>query len=1429
MLSTEIQIYLGVLPALILTFFLCLLRRKEKMPLPHFLLMVALLGVGGHFLWQELRPQQEIVVTELKKEEILALGQALVLEQAYTQAETVLEDYASLFGYDEDCRLLGAQIEALSGNYSGAYQIFYSLDPNGAETKVLATQEESKLKQLSSQEENTSGLLLTQEEITKVIVSGMEPPSEEAKNLASFVVGDLQNPPNPDSLLYQISCLSEAKLIYDMSKHDFKTLAGDLSEESSFEEILVVTELLLNGLVEESDFPEEYRSIDPEQADLLKEKINLIVSREKEGLSSLEQGKLEATESYIKESLEDPLLTFLKTQLERATLGGEGKTERSKIFLEMAKIAYYQRNQEKMDKYLNEAIQSGQDSTDPVYSEAIEKLLSILYGKDEKALEHMKNTNLYVEILLDHGFLSSLKDSLNTALGKGESDSEFPPEPTPAPQPTPEPETKEESDGFFGSLFPLRPEEEEESLLPQSPEEESFSSPPEEQEPFEEPPLPEIFLSPEKEEETVPQWEDNPNSGTSDSSGNSGNTSTGDSTSNEDSTTVPPLMEDFTSSVVDYVNRSISAVTIGQIDTSAFDKLSVQLQIAVDEAMTMEELLDRVQIYDCGIEITEYTLEKVNYSQFNILLCCDVSGSMEDAIGDLRQAVSTFVAQQGQQENIGIITFSSGVQDHLPLGASQSDLFSMASSMKANGGTEIYKTTLYALEQFPQSNQEFNVLLVMTDGQDGSNASSTEMETVLTSLVEAYGVTIYTLGLGHDVNTSYLNQIALYGNGTYVHVAQPEDLEGIYEMLHGLFAQQYRLEYTARDTLTVKHRLLEVVIPEEGVGDRKTYSLEESLEENLEENSGESLKILQNLAVYGLDSPFVHAGSGAVTLRLAGSGFEREYVASMVLEGLQNYYVDLTFESEQFYRLVLPEDLPKGTYDLNITIDGRNTTLFEGLTIGESGNYTSRYGDYFFVSGEKQELGDNSYLLRGNVTMNDWLVFKGDVMVTGTEEGNVSVSTESGAYVQFDGDSATGLANLFARKGVTVSLPSFGDFTLYTENLLGEGRQLDNIFIDQLFLLNVFTFHGPVISLEPFQMSLKLSAGTSMFPMQDVFLSFCNESTEDFFGMESGLEYTGIMGRSVIGIQKELSYEDKRAEIYQQISLFNNPADLNMNQFDISIDTLAHEYKLDVVIDTKFLEPKVGLGLTWANDCVDSVRLYYDKEFKGQIGSVPVTYGAFFMEANNISAMIESKKLSSIELVGGLTIATGKISAYYPKLTPLVGDVSILEMPDTKFTFCLSPFHLGAEAELKFLKTVTLAEAQVEVGNFDYQVSLPGYNNLQIDEKVQGVEATLGAGFQWTYEDFCDVKFWGSGTASLHNRFIGATMTGEAKFVVGWWLLNYAIDIEGLTMFGFFFPPEEEGILILKAEYRSPSGVRDGIFYYIDQNGNTHLESGDLY
>lgn len=382
---------------------------------------------------------------------------------------------------------------------------------------------------------------------------------------------------------------------------------------------------------------------------------------------------------------------------------------------------------------------------------------------------------------------------------------------------------------------------------------------------------------------------------------------------------------DFSHSAVDFVSRIKSALTIGYIDTADFDKISAKIQINNDYFSSVDELKSLIKLYDCGTEIRQFDISKVSYAKSNIILLCDVSGSMYGSIVNLREAVKTFVEDCGANEDISIVTFTEYITNSIPFGSSKEDLLAFADNMWADGGTNMFDAAVECFPSFPKGNDENNILILMTDGQDNYYHSSEEIYEKIGGGALEYGVTVYTMGLGDDVDTVYLSTIADSGNGEFIYVSDSASLTSFYEMLHLQVDSQYEITFNARNKSIADGRSLEILLPTENLRDVKYYSLFDDSE--ISNDRGSAYK------VSSASPKSIYKGKQDINVTVTGAGFTPDSEITAKLNGKLDYLLSAAYVDANSISVVVPSDVAVGTYDLEITIDGHLCILKNGLSV----------------------------------------------------------------------------------------------------------------------------------------------------------------------------------------------------------------------------------------------------------------------------------------------------------------------------------------------------------------------------------------------------------------------------------------------------------------------------------------------------------------
>ncbi|MBQ3905844.1 MAG: VWA domain-containing protein [Lachnospiraceae bacterium] len=881
---------------------------------------------------------------------------------------------------------------------------------------------------------------------------------------------------------------------------------------------------------------------------------------------------------------------------------------------------------------------------------------------------------------------------------------------------------------------------------------------------------------------------------------------------------------DFTQTAVDFVSRTKSAVTIGRIDASQFEEITARVQIDSKFGATAEELKPLLEIYDCGAQITDFTIEKVEYTQSKILLLCDVSGSMSSAMGDLRNAVITFAQDKDEKEDISVVTFSSGIGSSAPFGTSKEDLITFAEGMRSNGGTEMFNSAVICLDQFSATPGVNNVLIVMTDGQDNSRQSYDNIKTKLGIPAQDRNLLIYTMGLGGNVDTGYLTSIAEIGNGSFIYVSDSTSLTGFYDMLHSQLSSQYEIKYRAKDTMTAKGRTLEVMLPDENVRDMKTYSLPGTEESGSEEN----LKIEQELRIAGLAPRRIYKGLKDVTVKLRGSGFDPDKQITVTLNGVIDYKLEAKYVDDTTYELTVPYSVAVGTYNVEISLDGKKTVLTNGFTVVEQGDMKKTiFGPYVFTSTEKIEVSNNKLCLRGDVTLNGWLHFKQDVILYGDLENSsaIKVTDNGGSYVEYYKGTAEGIGKFLADKGIAMDVPKLNTFSIYNDIATSndyENYQVDDIVTAPLAVYQVLRLDAPTLQLRPNSIGIYYKTGTTLLPFQDTIMDAPGVDANLFkFNFDGSARLTS----KNVGIVFETEFGTPKSS-EKNICFFKLPVQLD-GGLKAKVDTLKNEYTLGLNIGFDFVggdEAGFEAEANWKGSLIpDSGKIVI--KIPGGVKlptAVPIVLNDFGFEVSDINTAIADHDWTKLTFGGSMELSCLDLGSYAPALVDYIGDISLLKMPDTKASIRINPFRIEAEAQLKFLEEITLAKAKAQLGCFEYTNDLLGLDGVD----VKGLNSELTIGIMWEGMDKrMTLDFSGTGKVAAHSRFIGLGFNGVAAYDFKWWIFHTDDRRQGDYAFGFY--TRHDGQKEIVFVYNNNGGGRnDRGFYFIDANGNLGSEHG---
>jgi Ca-activated chloride channel family protein len=207
--------------------------------------------------------------------------------------------------------------------------------------------------------------------------------------------------------------------------------------------------------------------------------------------------------------------------------------------------------------------------------------------------------------------------------------------------------------------------------------------------------------------------------------------------------------------------------------------------------------------------------ERVTDLPIHAAVAVDISASMEPNLAKAQQAALSFLQGTIQpKDRAAVVVFN----DHPNLTVKfTNDVKSLAgglAGLKAERGTALYDTIVFSLYYFNGIKGQ-RALLLLSDGKDEGSRFSYEDAL---EYARRAGVTIYTIGLGKEVEKKKMEKFAEETGGRSFFVQNAAELEGIYATIEHDLRSQYLIAYQSGNTSgSTEFRTVELKVAQPGL------------------------------------------------------------------------------------------------------------------------------------------------------------------------------------------------------------------------------------------------------------------------------------------------------------------------------------------------------------------------------------------------------------------------------------------------------------------------------------------------------------------------------------------------------------------------------------------------------------------------------------
>ncbi|OPX23939.1 MAG: hypothetical protein B1H03_00065 [Planctomycetales bacterium 4484_113] len=185
-----------------------------------------------------------------------------------------------------------------------------------------------------------------------------------------------------------------------------------------------------------------------------------------------------------------------------------------------------------------------------------------------------------------------------------------------------------------------------------------------------------------------------------------------------------------------------------------------------------------------------------------ILFIIDVSGSMEGAIEDEKEAVRAFVRQLQPEDKVALIKFSDAVMVMQDFTNEHEVMLDALDHLYAMGQTRLYDAILQGVNLMLEERKFRKAIIVLSDGLDNKSSETPQ------SLVSMYhndvlaknqSFSVFTLGLGDQVDVPGLTAIADATGGKFFLAPDAGELAEIYQTILNQILNEYVIEYDSAE------------------------------------------------------------------------------------------------------------------------------------------------------------------------------------------------------------------------------------------------------------------------------------------------------------------------------------------------------------------------------------------------------------------------------------------------------------------------------------------------------------------------------------------------------------------------------------------------------------------------------------------------------
>jgi VWFA-related protein len=284
-------------------------------------------------------------------------------------------------------------------------------------------------------------------------------------------------------------------------------------------------------------------------------------------------------------------------------------------------------------------------------------------------------------------------------------------------------------------------------------------------------------------------------------------------------------------------------LVVDQTETDEFPVVRAMVTVIDENGIPVPGLdISNFKLFEDGqqVPITSVSPVAAEEAEISTALLIDISGSMSwpstKPINDAKEAATMFVDQLTDHDYMAVVAFGSQVDLGEPFPTIDStreidftndkdSLKTLIASVEASDEwTALYDAIFKGVRMTTRQPPGNRAVLVLTDGHEDAPSGDEPGGSVLdreAPISEAlrYGIPVFTIGLGTEVDQTYLSELALRTGGTYTSTEQSEALTPLFQSVLDRLKLRYLIEYSSEVLADGEEHSLQMEVSTVGVQD----------------------------------------------------------------------------------------------------------------------------------------------------------------------------------------------------------------------------------------------------------------------------------------------------------------------------------------------------------------------------------------------------------------------------------------------------------------------------------------------------------------------------------------------------------------------------------------------------------------------------------